>query len=362
MTIITNDNLLFLFKNKLKLFILFLSFFLGNVDAQTSTAPSGTGSACDPYLINSINNLYWVTQNSGSWANGKYFVQTANIDAVATSGWNSGAGFPKIGTFSANYDGRGYSISNITMNTTGGNSGIFGNLNGATVQNLNIINPTITFSSGNSNGVLAGVAGSSSTITNVNVNGGSFTNNGTGFAHSGFIGDIWGSTITSCSTSAIVTSNGMMTGGFVGRIQGASTFNKCSASSTLNIGSVSRIGGFVGQTEHSSGILTFNECYSSGSINGSNYAPGGFIGLCYGNINFNNCYAAVAMPNIGEASGFWGFLWSANSATNSVNFNNCYSVGLVTNSSGGGFGSTSSTTFVYSNCFCDNQSSTKKTV
>ena len=331
-----------------------------NLLSQTAVAPSGTGTACDPYQISNLNNLYWMTQTSASWASGKYFIQTANIDAASTSTWGSGAGFPAIGTFSANYDGRDYTISNILMNTTGGNRGVFGYLSSSTIQNLKIINPSITFSNGNSNGVLAGVSVNSN-ITNVYVTGGSISYSGTGLSLSGFVGDVSGSNITSCSASSTITASGLMTGGFVGRVTGSSTFNKCSSNITYT-GTSSRVGGFAGQTEHSGGIVTFNQCFSLGSISGTTGSEkGGFIGLCYGNINFNNCYSSVSMPNISGANGFWSSLWSANSATNTVNFNNCYSIGSVTNNSSGGFGNVASSTFTYTNCFWDTQSTGKTT-
>lgn len=252
-----------------KFFILTTLFLVTSLFSQTATAPSGTGTLCDPYLISSLDNLYWITQNPSSYGVGKNFVQTANIDASPTSTWNSGAGFPAIGTFQAKYNGAGYTISGLVINTTGGNRGIFGYLNNATLENLTISSPNVSFTSGGSNGILAGIS-ANSTITNVKIIGGSFSYSGSSgydFANSGFIGDVWGSTITSCSTSASVTSNRLMTGGFVGRILGASTFTKCSVSSTLNItAGTSRIGLFAGQTEHSSGIVTFNQCNASGSI------------------------------------------------------------------------------------------------
>ena len=348
-----------------KSLLLILLFLCTSLFSQTSTAPSGTGTLCDPYLISSLDNLYWITQNPSSYGVGKNFVQTADIDASSTSSWNSGAGFPEIGTFQAKYNGAGFTIYGIVINRIGSRAGIFGYLSNATIENLTITSPDITVTSGSvtGNGIVAGVS-ANSTITNVKVVGGSmsYSGSGFGFAISGFIGDIWGSTITSCSTSASVTSNNNMTGGFVGRIAGASTFTKCSVSSTLSISaSSSRIGLFVGQTEHSSGIVTFNECFASGSItavSGSGFI-GGFIGLCFGNINFNNCYSSVSLPNLSGASGFWSRLWSANSASNTVNFNNCYSIGSVPNDTAGGFGTTASSTFTYSNCFWDNQTSGK---
>ena len=87
--------------------------------AQTSTAPSGTGTSGDPYLISTLNNLYWVTQTSTSWT-GKYFKQTADIDASSTSSWDSGKGFLPIGnsttSFTGNYDGGNCQITSLYIN------------------------------------------------------------------------------------------------------------------------------------------------------------------------------------------------------------------------------------------------------
>ncbi len=56
----------------------------------------GSGSSGNPYQAATLNNLYWLTQNSADW--GKHYIQTANIDATATSGWDGGNGFTPIGT------------------------------------------------------------------------------------------------------------------------------------------------------------------------------------------------------------------------------------------------------------------------
>ena len=46
----------------------YLIFFPIALIAQTATAPSsGDGSSGDPYQIATLNNLYWITQNSGEW-------------------------------------------------------------------------------------------------------------------------------------------------------------------------------------------------------------------------------------------------------------------------------------------------------
>lgn len=53
--------------------------------------PVGSGTEADPYQVETLDNLLWISTNSGSWSS--YFEQTADIDAAVTSGWNGGAGF-----------------------------------------------------------------------------------------------------------------------------------------------------------------------------------------------------------------------------------------------------------------------------
>jgi len=94
----------------------FLSFAM---EAQTATQPSGDGSAANPYQIATLNNLYWVTQNSSSWS--KDFVQTANIDASGTSSWNSNTGFTNSagGTGKTTWVTSGWPAqTELTVNTT----------------------------------------------------------------------------------------------------------------------------------------------------------------------------------------------------------------------------------------------------
>jgi len=58
---------------------LFLIFFVNALLAQTAIEPSGSGDIGDPFLINSLENLYWLTSNQSVWGTGYYFSQTADI-------------------------------------------------------------------------------------------------------------------------------------------------------------------------------------------------------------------------------------------------------------------------------------------
>jgi hypothetical protein len=64
--------------------------------AQTATPPSGTGKSGDPFQIATLDNLYWITQDSKLWSAGVFFIQTADINAKNTNGWEKGEGFSPI--------------------------------------------------------------------------------------------------------------------------------------------------------------------------------------------------------------------------------------------------------------------------
>ncbi|MFZ4707488.1 MAG: BspA family leucine-rich repeat surface protein [Bacteroidales bacterium] len=120
--------------------------------AQTPTLPAGAGTSGDPYQIATLDNLYWVTQNSWTWANGTYFKQTADIDATSTSTWEAGAGLSPIGNdgtkFKGSYDGNGHVISNLTINRpTVFYVGLFGraeNGGSSKIENLGVVNANVT--------------------------------------------------------------------------------------------------------------------------------------------------------------------------------------------------------------------------
>ena len=77
------------------LIVIFL--LVSEIKAQTATPPAGSGTSGDPYRIATLNNLYWLSQTTSAWVAGKYFIQTADINASSTSGWDGGAGFSPIG-------------------------------------------------------------------------------------------------------------------------------------------------------------------------------------------------------------------------------------------------------------------------
>jgi hypothetical protein len=155
----------------------------------TATQPSGDGSSGSPYQISSLENLYWVSQNSDRWD--KYFQQKENIDLTGCSTWDGGAGWTPIGNndtkFTGNYDGGGKKISNLTINRPNTeNVGLFGEIGrGAVIQKLGL--ETVAVAGARGTGTLAGrVTGDATNfIQQCYVNGGTVVGDA---AVGGFVG------------------------------------------------------------------------------------------------------------------------------------------------------------------------------
>ncbi len=113
------------------------------------THPIGLGSESNPYLIQSLDNLLWISTTDTCWSS--IFLQIADIDAAQTQSWNNGEGFSPIGlnmnnAFSGNYNGNGFKIENLYINrpSTFDPVSLFGHVTGAELQRISIVNANIT--------------------------------------------------------------------------------------------------------------------------------------------------------------------------------------------------------------------------
>jgi len=210
--------------------------------AQTAERPAGSGSSGSPYLIANLNNLYWITQNSSEWRSTKYYRQTADIDASATSSWDGGQGFSPIGNssrqFQGHYDGDGHSIQNLTISRSTTNYiGLFGYTDGAEIQNLGVRNASIT--------------------------GDYYTG--------GLVGQNEKSDVLNCHSTGMIL-GGRYTGGLVGyNYDDATVENSYSHAFTSGF---RYVGGLVGVNGESS---TVEDCYSTGEVSGTQNI-GGLVG------------------------------------------------------------------------------------
>lgn len=204
-----------------------------------AVAPNGNGSETDPYLVENYENIIWMSENGGEW--GKYFSQTADINASVTSTLNANQGHLPIGNtglyFTGHYNGNGHAITNLYINRAEEMYiGFFGYISGGTIANVKIIDATIygLYYCGLLSGYITGVSQVTKCCVNGNVNGsayaGSFAGAITsstiansygrgavmaGYAVGGFAGNAESATFTNCYTTALIEASGDM-GGFVG--------------------------------------------------------------------------------------------------------------------------------------------------
>lgn len=188
---------------------------------------------------------------------GNYALRNS-IDATATSSWddndndNINEGFKQIGTeinnaFTGKFDGLDYNIFGLTINRSNEEDvGLFGVVNGATINNVTLV-------------------------------GGSITGN---YRVGGIVGNAIGknTVISNATNSASVTGNSQV-GGIVGIITGNSD-NKSKVNNVINTGTINGnagndVGGLIGSLNNSQ--LTGNS-YNLGAVTSSGHDVGGLVG------------------------------------------------------------------------------------
>lgn len=197
--------------------------------------------------VEDVKQLQAIDTNLG----GNYALRNS-IDATATSSWNNNDGFKQIGTeinkaFTGKFDGLDYNIFGLTINrSTENDVGLFGVVNGATINNVTLV-------------------------------GGSITGN---YRVGGIVGNAIGenTVISNATNSASVTGNSQV-GGIVGIITGNSV-NKSKVNNVINTGTINGnagndVGGLIGSLNNSQLI---GNSYNLGAVTSSGHDVGGLVG------------------------------------------------------------------------------------
>lgn len=242
----------------------------------------GAGSETNPFQIKTAAQLAALATavNGGANQSGVYYIQTAHLDL---SGYASGAGWVSIGStyelrFMGSYDGNGLTISNLTMATASGGTGLFGVVDG-TIKNIIIYSGSLS-----GMGAIGAVAAT-----------------------------ISGGIISGCTNYATITGSGIAgsyssTGGIVGlgRYNTTYTVTNCSNFGTIteNAPATSAVyiaGGIIGFSNSSSATLSYN--LNAGQVvstNGAEYTIDG------GGQTVTNCYhnstVCTATANTGSTA------------------------------------------------------------
>ena len=237
------------------------------------SAPSGSGTIGDPWVIDEVGDLESIMANPCYWSG--YIVLQSDLDMAGATVSPIGNGSFK---FRGNFNGNGHIIRNLTIYQPGGSEfvGLFGLVHfDATISNLGVENASIT--------------GNKYVVVFCGLNN-------------------YGS-ILNCHTTGIVTGV-YSVGGFCGANSGSIN----NSYSIVNVSGTQMIGGFVGN--NSSGRIS--NCYSSGNAEGDRDV-GGFSG--YNHYIINNCYSTGDPNGNQNIGGFCG-------QNEAGDIKHCYSMGI----------------------------------
>lgn len=237
----------------------------------------------------------------------KYFRMDNNINLGGKKRMPIGrkTGTTPTNPFSGNFDGSGFCIRGLKINTDEDYAGLFGAVENGNIENLTLISPEIE-TSGKQCGAFAGYC-ENGTIKNCYVKDGKCTAK---TVAGGLTGEARNTTIYNCHVKrTVITTRSGQAGGLAGYISLSDikqTITNCSASDCSLTAAQEICGGLTGtfealnQTE-----LTMTYCYATGTIT-SNGKAGALIGntITSGDekINITCCYSACTIDDKRDAS------------------------------------------------------------
>ena len=235
---------------------------LSEVDLNTSIS---SGS----YSISTAEELAKLSEmtNTGKIQGGNFYL----ADNIDLSGYQTGEGWTPIGTsanpFKGTFNGNGYVISNLYINTTASttNVGLFGVCN--TLNNVGVENAYVYAPNADYVGILTGSNRfHANTVTNCYSSGNVVGRN--------YVGGLGGRLIVSdCYSKANVTGDNSI-GGIVGNGTVSNSF------STSNVSGNSNIGGIIGTGDW------IKNCYTTSKVSGNKNVGGVAGGLSW----LEGCY------------------------------------------------------------------------
>lgn len=277
---------------------------------------NGTGTEEDPFLIENAQQLaylfYYV--NSGFYANGGHVTNhdyhyklMVDVNLNGNEGyywtpigyWNSDDDYQ---CFGGCFDGNNHTISNLYIDSSSDRVGLFGYIDGVTIEKLNINSGTIHTTGRYAGGII------------------------------GFSNGIC--TVKKCYNNTAVFSSDN-SGGIIGWSDGSVNIVNCQNSGSIS--SYSGSGGIIGLIHNNTNNVV--NCINNGGItishNGNWHYGGGIIGVkWYGTVFVTNCYntANIALTGSGSARYAAGIVGANNAGYTYIA--NSYNIGSISNSSG----------------------------
>ena len=287
-----------------------LNGFSGDTQNPEADTP---GTAANPFRVGTVADLEKVGSGTDGWTLSAHYEQTAAINLSSVADWTP------IGTFynpfTGVYNGAGYVISNLTINSSSENRGLFGNVNhaDAVIRNVRLGAVNISATAG---AYLGGVAGQlqAGTIENCRVSDGSISGNSTVGGVTGSIDS--GGTVRNCYVSGVsITGAVNNVGGVAGVVHG--TVQNCYT--TADVTGYGNVGGVAGSV---SGTVIY--CYATGAVTangtGAVVYAGGIAGTTNSGSTIERCVALNSsvsisvdqVSNIGRVVGYNGGTLTSN--------------------------------------------------
>lgn len=365
-------------KKRMVSLLLVLVMLLGLLPTAALAAPvgGGSGTAEDPYLIATAQELVDFrdeVNGSAKKSTSKLCAKlTANID-LSTLGdrdWTPigyYTGYSDCVYYGGTFDGGGFTISGLSINSTAQYQALFGYVKGGTIKDLTVAGSVTT--STTSSAYAAGIVGYGYPVTLINcVNQATVTATKKGYAAGVAAYAYTGSTITGCTNQGAVSGRGGYLGGIVGTASGvtitncinngdvvdsmlSATYPYCvggivgSATSASRITNCGNTGAVTSHLKNTGGVVgyfagTAGRCFNSGNVTGI-YATGGIVGnISAANTSVTDCYntgsilcnAPTAQYKDSNAKGVGGIVGNPGSTSSAdCTVKNCYNAGTITN-------------------------------
>ena len=248
--------------------------------ADDIVAPTKVG---DMYQIGSGGELAWFAQEVNAGRGAAYnAVLTKDID-LGDEPWTP-IGKNYSYAYKGTFDGAGYTIKGLYINSSDSNQALFGYVSGGTVRDL-IVEGSVT-GGNNTAGIVAELAGASlieNCVNRVNVTGGNVVG---GVA--GRISTSTAKTIRYCVNDGTIVGNTQV-GGLVGYMYYPITLTESYNRGNVRASSSSNYsaGGIVG--EMNDGQAKAVNCYTTGVVTGGSYAKAA-VGKKSSSATITNCY------------------------------------------------------------------------
>lgn len=318
----------------------------------------GEGTATDPYRISTADELAWLAQEVNAGRGASYNAVLGNDIDLKDKEWTP-IGKNSSYAYKDTFDGGGYTISGLKIDSTAQYQALFGYVKGGTIKNLTVVGSVTS-----SNKYTAGIVAYGSPVTVKScTNKVSVTATEKGYAAGVVASASTNSEVMGCTNIGAIIGCGDFVGGIVGAGSGIKTISNCfNHGSVTNNGKPSGYayctGGIAGNVSSSSSTVI--RCGNTGAVTSTIKRTGGVVGGAAGTIS--------ACFNTGTVTGIYGVGGVAGGAsTKDVKITDCYNTGDViceppsatfkdTNAKGvGGIigdpSSTYNTGIVLTNCF-----------